>query len=422
MKQITLFVFLLFTCTKVFSQFVIDADIRPRFEYRHGFGNLFPDDAKPAAFVEQRTRLNLNYGMERLKVSVSIQDVSVWGDTRQIDRQDSNLSLSLFGAWVQYEMSEKWAIKLGRQVLSYDDERILGGLDWAMQGRFHDLVLIKFNSGGFKLDVGFAFNQERPRLIGNDYSIQGFFSYKVMQFAHLNKTWDNVLASFLFMNNGFQAYTGDNNDQPNGVFYRQTTGAHVKFPIGNVGMYGNAYYQSGKSDKNTTLNAYNLLLEAKYQPNKTLFGLGLEILSGTDQDGDTQNKSFFPLYGTNHKFNGYMDYFYVGNHVNNVGLNDIYAKVVFQLSQASNLLVKGHYFAANAKLSGDADPYLGTEVDLVYTHNLIKNVKLNVGYSHMFASTSMSLIKNGLPNNNTNNWAWVQLTIRPTLYNSANSK
>ena len=50
-----------------------------------------------------------------------------------------------------------------------------------------------------------------------------------------------------------------------------------------------------------------------------------------------------------------------------------------------------------AKLTGGADAYLGTEVDLVYTNNIMKNVKLNVGYSQMFASSSMSLIKNGLP-------------------------
>ncbi len=41
--------------------FNIDADIRARFEYRHGYNNLFPDNADPAAFVNQRTRLNFGY-------------------------------------------------------------------------------------------------------------------------------------------------------------------------------------------------------------------------------------------------------------------------------------------------------------------------------------------------------------------------
>lgn len=163
------------------------------------------------------------------------------------------------------------------------------------------------------------------------------------------------------------------------------------------------------------ISAYQFLLELDYKPNKTLFGLGAEFLSGTDQNGETMNKSFTPLYGTNHKFNGYMDYFYVGNHANNIGLNDLYAKVIFTTGKRSDLLIKSHYFLSNAELNNNADSYLGTEIDLVYTLKPAKNVVLNVGYSHMFASESMSLIKNGRPYDNTNNWAWVRLMFRPTL-------
>ena len=111
-----------------------------------------------------------------------------------------------------------------------------------------------------------------------------------------------------------------------------------------------------------------------------------------------------------------MDYFFVGNHANNVGLNDFYAKVLFKTGEKSTLLLKGHYFTANADLTGNADAYLGSEVDLVFTQTLMKNVKLYLGYSHMFASDSMSLVKNGLPSDNTNNWAWAQLIVTPTLF------
>lgn len=69
-------------------------------------------------------------------------------------------------------------------------------------------------------------------------------------------------------------------------------------------------------------------------------------------------------------------------------------------------------------LALDADPYLGTEIDLVFTQKILKDVKLDVGYSHMFASESMSLIKAGAPHDNTNNWAWAQLSINPSLFNT----
>lgn len=417
LKRILL-IFMSLYVVNAHAQLTIDADLRPRFEYRHGFGNLFPNDAEPAAFVVQRTRLNVNYQLEKLTMMMSFQDVSVWGDTRQIDATDSNNSLSLFQAWVDYKINENWSTKLGRQVISYDDQRIFGGLDWAMQGRFHDAALLRYNKDTFKADLGFAFSQENQASDGNAFYLQGAYTYKAMQYAHLNKRWENTTASLLVLNTGFQDFRGIDRDIPDGVSYRQTIGSHVIVPIDNIKLLGSAYYQLGKANKTTDLSAYNVALEANYKPGKTLFGLGFEMLSGTDQDGDSKNKSFFPLYGTNHKFNGFMDYFYVGNHANNVGLNDLYAKAVFKTGENSNLLAKAHYFMANAKLSNDEDAYLGTEVDLVFTQNLMKDVKINVGYSHMFASESMSLIKDGLPDDNTNNWAWVQLTINPTLFTS----
>ena len=99
----------------------VDADLRARFEYRHGFNNLFPDNADPAAFVNQRTRLNIGYKAEKLQLFIAIQDVSTWGDTRQILPIDGNDSFSLFQAWTQLQINENWSTKLGRQVISYDD-------------------------------------------------------------------------------------------------------------------------------------------------------------------------------------------------------------------------------------------------------------------------------------------------------------
>lgn len=48
----------LLLCSQTWAQgeFSLTADVRSRFEYRHGFSTLFPDDADPAAFVNQRTK------------------------------------------------------------------------------------------------------------------------------------------------------------------------------------------------------------------------------------------------------------------------------------------------------------------------------------------------------------------------------
>ncbi|WP_255535269.1 alginate export family protein [Cellulophaga sp. E16_2] len=411
-----LFFFVLITLQLTAQTFDISADLRSRFEYRHGYSNLFLDDADPAAFVKQRTRLNMGYEADKLQLFIAVQDVSTWGDTRQLLDVDGNDSFSLFQAWAQLQINENWSTKLGRQVISYDDQRIFGGVDWAMQGRFHDAAILKYKKDNFMFDLGGAFSQEQEAIEGNAYTIQGFFSYKTMQYAYLKKSWENTSASLLFLNAGFQDFTGDANNIADGVSYRQTLGSYFEFPIEKFNFVGSAYYQFGKANATTDLAGYQVSLEGTYATDKVTYGLGVELLSGTDQEGESKNKSFFPLYGTNHKFNGFMDYFYVGNHANNVGLNDVYAKAVITTGEKSNLLIKGHYFSANAKLIDDADAYLGTEIDVVYTQQLMPFVKLNLGYSQMFASESMSIVKGGRPNDNTNNWGWVQLTINPTLF------
>lgn len=395
--------------------FTLDADIRPRFEYRHGFGGLFPDDAKASAFVTQRSKLNLGYLDDKLQVYFSMQDVSTWGDTQQLSATDGNDSFSVFQAWFRYSFTPNWAIKLGRQTMAYDDQRILGEVDWTMQGRFHDAALLQYSKDKFKLDLAFAYNQEKQSSLGTDYTITGGFSYKTMQMAHLTKAWDKTSVSFLFMNNGFQKYTSDPVPQTDGLYYRQTTGAFFTFPLSVLTVTGSAYLQTGMANASTDLSAFQYMMEAKYKTGKVTLIAGFESLSGTDQVGEDKNKSFFPLYGTNHKFNGLMDYFYVGNHANNVGLNDAYGKITLATGEKTTLGLNAHLFFANAEMANDLSQNLGTELDLVYGTSLGKYVKLAAGYSQMFATESMSAVKSGTSSENTNNWGWVQMIVNPRL-------
>ncbi len=157
------------------------------------------------------------------------------------------------------------------------------------------------------------------------------------------------------------------------------------------------------------------MVEAKFKPGKIAFVLGFESLSGTDQSGESTNHSFFPLYGTNHKFNGLMDYFYVGNHANNVGLNDVYAKALIPMGAKSSLGTDLHFFSSNADLKQNLSKNLGTELDLVFSRTIAKNIKMNAGYSQLFDTESMQNIKGVSNSAKTNNWGWVLLIVNPNL-------
>ena len=84
--------FLLFAFSFFYSsaQVIVDAELRPRFEYRHGYKTLFPNNVDPAAYVSQRTRLNIDYKKDNLDFYLSLQDVRVWGDVPQLNVSDNN--------------------------------------------------------------------------------------------------------------------------------------------------------------------------------------------------------------------------------------------------------------------------------------------------------------------------------------------
>lgn len=44
-------IFLSFLSFISYAQLTVDAELRPRLEYRHGFKTLFPDDADTASFI-----------------------------------------------------------------------------------------------------------------------------------------------------------------------------------------------------------------------------------------------------------------------------------------------------------------------------------------------------------------------------------
>jgi hypothetical protein len=406
-KKLTLVVFSLLSFFS-YAQLTIDAELRPRFEYRHGFNTLFPDDTEPAAFVAQRTRLNTKFVKEKYSFYLSLQDVRVWGDTRQLS--ENSESFAIHQAWAKINLSNTFAVKLGRQEVIYDDHRIFGNVGWAQQARSHDMALFQYAKNDQRLDLGFAFNQESQNVTGNIYTLG---TYKAFQYAWYHNKFGKVKASFLLLNNGLQ------NVDEEKVRYSQTLGTHLKFNITkSLSATTNFYYQTGKDIEDRDLSAYLAGLDLNYKVSDKLnLGLGGEIQSGNDDGAPTadKNKAFTPFYGTNHKFNGWMDYFYVGNHGNNVGLIDIYAKVNAKFNAKNSLTAFVHNFNAAADLAGDVDKQLGTEVDLVYNYKFSDDIKIAAGYSHMFAADGMEALKNNT-DGNTNNWGWIMITIKPQLF------
>ena len=401
---------------QTYGQLNLSGEVRPRPEYQNGYKKLRNDGDVSNTFISQRTRINLDYKMESLIFKVTFQDIRTWGTTPQLNNSDAYLALH--EAWGQVNFTNEFSLKLGRQELVYDDHRIFGSVGWAQQARSHDLGLFKYEKD-FKLHVGIAYNQDKAPGFA-DYSKY----YKAMQFAWFHKDFSNISMSVLALNNGLQALDATTNLLTNEIKYSQTLGTFLKGNVSGFALNGSFYYQMGKDRSDKSLSAYNVALNASFNLNEAFtLKAGFEMLSGTDYDANVdKNNSFSPFYGTNHKFNGFMDYFYVGSHMNNVGLNDFNAGVVWT-SGKWKAGATAHYFMSNAKQldpnTGEAaSSGLGTELDLNFGYKFNDWINLSAGYSQMFATSSMEILKGG-DKDVTNNWAYLMITLKPKFLDTS---
>lgn len=396
-------------------------DLRAKGELDNGARTLIPENKSPETTVQSRARLGIDYFYEKLQVYVSVQDVRTWGVTNSTAGKNQNFILN--EAWAKYQFSPQIAVKLGRQVLSYDDERLIGALDWVMQGRSFDALkgILTFNPNS-KLEGVLTYHNDDND--ANDSINKEIYS--VSDGGEITKSLQ--ILRYQYKNDrkfGFSAVVLNNILQnPSGTHYDMlTAGINVKKYFEWFGLFGSAYYQTGKNTLAQSKSAYQFSVNADFiLSSKINLIVGTEWLSGKNYDTPAgENKSFSPLYGTNHAFNGFMDYFYyAGYHFNSFGLNDYYLKSSFKFHPNSVLLMNFHTFTTNGNLGTnqqgeDLSSYLGSELDLVFNQKIGKPITLSLGQSFMFAGESMEIVKAVSQPKGLQSWTWIGVKVAPSF-------
>jgi hypothetical protein len=427
------FCFFLLSNKTLLAQFVISGELRPRAEFRNGFQSLPDSTTRPSFFVEQRSRLNLAYATDKTEYKLVLQDVRVWGNQKQlVGNQD--LATSVHEAFAIVKFTPTWSMKLGRQELSYDDHRILGNVDWAQQARSHDALLFCHEKKGWKWHVGGAYNQDGTRNYHTRYTVPN--SYKTMVFTWANHKFTKAFsASFLAMGVGQQVNLVDKDSLPSyHENYTITTGTRLAYKKKRFEAASNIYMQLGSqaSWPARETRAWNVLLNLNYKlGERWVAGMGYEGFSGNSQTDTTLayrkiQRAFNPYFGTNHKFNGEMDYFYVaGNHIGSVGLHDIHLTIKYKRPKFFAKLVPHVFFAQSKILDREVfgvsgiitgmDPHLGTEIDLSGGFEISEEVSCMFGYCQMLATPTMQALTGG-DYKLTANWAWVMLVYKPQMF------
>jgi len=403
------------------SEVSLTLQYRPRSEYRNGYRAPLNDSLTPAFVTNQRSRIGLNYKNADFQSRIAFQDVRTWGEP--VIKQDVSTFL-LHEAWFEWAVTANFSMKIGRQVLKYDDQRLLAASNWNNVGATHDLLLLKYQRPHSHLHLGLAYNNDQNRMSEAYFHYPANY-YKTMQFLSASATLSqNLQLSFLEIADGRQKEGSDNT-----ILYRTTLGLNGSYTSDdeNLLLSAKSYWQGGKSAKGNRINAWFLAFHASYNIDRFRFALGGDYFSGDDglDTTDQVNNAFNNLYGSGHGYYGSMDYFRViDKHTLGGGLRDLYVKLGYGITEKTSVDLAYHHFAlANRVIDPDytgnglraLSRELGTELDFALNHSFSQEFQVKLGYSFMFAQESMSAIKGG-DHQRIANWGFVMLTFQPRIF------
>lgn len=422
-KVYTLAVFgllvLLSSPRKSYGQTTIDAEFRPRSEFRQGFNQPLTDGTKSALVTLQRTRLNFNYKGGVVSARLVLQDSRIFGetDTKQPSTA-SNGSVGVYEAWTELLLYSGTSFKIGRQGIQFEDGRLFSLSPWSNTGNSHDLAQLKYSAPGFDIQLGYAYgNQKAYNADTSYYSVSKM--YKELAFIHLTKTLAKGLdLSLLHVSEGFNKSKTDLS-----LYHRNTTGGTLqlkndKMPLGFL-LTG--YYQSGKNAATVNLDAYLLASKVTYSFNDKIGGLlGADYYSGSESTiAATKTNTFSKLpYGVNHSFNGYMEYW---ASLPKGGLFNYFGGVNLKLNKRLSSDITYYAFKlAKTMKSGTTDiqKNIGSELDLVLNYKFSAETAIQFAWCTYFVTdgTKMLKYKNTTIDTKFPQYAYVMLTIKPKLY------
>ncbi|MDP4208298.1 MAG: alginate export family protein [Bacteroidota bacterium] len=411
-----------------------DAEFRPRTEFRQGFQKPLTDlDSTQSALITyQRTRFNADFKGKVVNARISLQDSRIWGGS---NTKTNDSKIELFEGWAEYLMTTGLSVQVGRQVLKYDDQRLLAASNWSNTGISHDAVVFKLKDPFMQAHLGLAYNNSTDALYNANYAYCTKV-YKTMGYGYVSKDlYAGLNLSLIGIVEGFQRAK----PYYNTLYPRATMGGNLLFQSdsSNLAFTLTGYFQTG-NDPNVTyntnhsakLNAHFFAAKVQYKVIAPLsVNVGLDYYSGTSglingSNKTSTSKTFNKLYGSNHTFNGFMEYF---STVPAAGLADYYGGATCKVSPRLSVDAAFHVFrlAESAKYQKssttalvDMSRDMGSELDLTCNYSVCKEVALQAGYSHYFnsGSTKNYFKMASDASIQSQQWAYVMLTIKSLFY------
>lgn len=392
-------------------------------------------------FLLLRTRVHAGYSpADWLAIFGEGQNSSSTGDKRNPNPQ-SDGPFDLHQGYVRLGGTQAlpFSLKVGRQELSYGDERLIGAFDWDNVGRAFDAAKLRYEQSTFWVDAFMG-----RVVVPNDN-----------QFDQPN--WDDWFSGIygstrsLVPKTELQLYfLADNagaSSPKDATTYGKGNSARDIYTVGTrfqtlpglqgwdlngefAGQFGDFEYAPGTPGviNGQRLNqlAYATHIEGGYtftEEFKPRLALGFDYASGDGNPKDKEHNTFVNLYPTNHKFYGAMDFLAWQNLIDPYfkasiaplrGLSVALTYNAFWLATPSDFLYQVNQAPRTTGGYGihpNNGSFAGQEIDLVATYQPWAYLQMQVGFGHFFTGDYVNETFQNLGGAHDANWVYLQAQL-----------
>ncbi len=368
-----------------------------------------------------RQKVHAGYNDDWFNVFLEGEESSSTGDKRnpnlESDQFDLHQGFVTLGNLQHFPL----LAKVGRQEMSYGDERLIGAFDWNNIGRSFDGIKLRYATGGSWVDA-FTARVVIPR--DNHFDVSD--NYDTLSGLYASSVdlapWQESQVYFLARNTSQNAPNFETGalvplPSPRDIY---TPGFRLKSLPGQLRGFDydtEADYQFGRFasvtgtvptavvGKNLKQDAYYFHLDGGYtwtKPWSPRLGLEFNYASGDKNSKDNNHGTFDTLYPTTHSVVGIMDLYCMQN-IEDLRVNftviPLKKFIVFTSYRGVWLATPSDsFYLANQTprvggtvdghngyaINPSYDRFVGTEADLVLTYNFTPFAQLQGGYGHFF--------------------------------------
>jgi hypothetical protein len=375
-----------------------------------------------------REKVHVGYTQPWWNVYVEARDSSSHGDERDPNPEADVFDLHQAYFGIGNRKENPFSVKIGRQELSYGDERLVGAFDWNNLGRVFDAAKVRFENKDFWVDA-FASRvvlvDDNSFNMGNEY--ETFWGLYGSTKTLIPKQETQLY--FLARNTETKSPFAHVKDVPQagGVSERDiyTPGLRVKSLPGAFGGWDYGAEIMGQFGRYTESAGTLALAKARKSMSHEAFaayvgggytftnvwatprvGAEYNYASGDDDPTDKKHRTFDNLYPTNHKFYGMMDFVSLQNIHNVRFMTSVKPLKQLTLSLDYHLFWLAEtddsfYTVAGARRGGATpqaaaargtgyginsgyDSFVGSELDFVATYAITPYAIAQLGYGHFF--------------------------------------